>query len=117
MEGVGRPRGGSQPASSCMIISISVVVTLRFGTIDWVLGGSGLSETGGESSEVKDRSSGTGGAETSETDKEELSEPRDYCLGGLCASSVIVVNEEETSLSAGRDCNRSGEIVTSRYPE
>ena len=116
MEGAGRPGGGSQPASCCMIISASVAVALRFGTIDWVLGGGGSSEIGGESSEIEDRLSGTGRAETSETDEEESSEPGDCCLGGSCVSAVIVANEEETSSSAGRDCNRSGEMVTSRYP-
>src|SRR5580692_2877516 len=116
MEGAGRPGGGSRPASCCMIISASVAVALRFGTIDWVLGGGGSPETRGESSEIEDRSSRTDRAETSETDEEESSEPGDCCLGGSRVPSVIVTNEEETSSSAGRDCNRSGEIVTSRYP-
>ena len=96
-----------------MIISASVAVVLRFGTIDWVLEGGGLSETEGELSEVEDRSSGTDGAETSETDKEESSEPRDCCLGGSHVSSVIVGNEEETSSSEPRDCCLGGSHVSS----
>src|SRR5580692_9606437 len=101
IEGAGRPGGKSWPASPRMIRSASVVVTLRFGTIDWVLGEGG--------------SSGTGGDEISKAD-EEVSPVSVGCCSGGSRVSVIVTSEEEMSSSTGRDCTRSGEIVMSRYP-
>ena len=53
-----------------------------------------------------------GGDETSEADKEESSISGDYCSGGLRISFIMVI-EEETSSSAGRECIRSREMVTS----
>jgi hypothetical protein len=125
IEGTGIPSGGSQPASCCIIRSVSVVVTFRFGTIDWVLGrgesskiGGRLSETegrlfetGGDEtskigeglSEIEGRLFKTGGDETSEADEEKSSGSGDYCLGSSRISLIVVI-EEETSSSAGRDC-------------
>src|SRR5580692_8362171 len=115
IEGAGRPGGKSWPASPRMIRSASVVVTLRFGTIDWVLGGGESSETGGESPGTEGGISGTGGDETSEADKEESPVSVGCCSGGSRVS-VIVTSEEEMSSSTSRDCTWSGEIVMSRYP-
>ena len=134
MEGAGIPSGGSRLASCCIIRSASVAVTFRFGTIDWVLGGGESSEIGGGSSEtegrlfetggdetsmiggglseIEGRLFETGGDETSEADEEESSASGDCCSGGSRISLIVVI-EEETSSSAGRDCIRSREIVTS----
>ena len=79
-----------------------------------MLGGGRSFETGGESSEIEGRLSGTGGVETSEVDEEESSGPGDCPSGASRIWSVIVTKEEEILSSAGRDCMRLGEMVMSR---
>jgi hypothetical protein len=103
MESAGKPGDRSQPASCCMIRSASVAMMLRFGTINWVLGGRELTETRGGLSEIEGRLSGTGRDMALEIDKEELLKSGDYPLGILRIPSVIVANKEETLLSASRD--------------
>jgi hypothetical protein len=96
-----------------MIILASVAVALRFETIDWVLGDSRSSETGGELSETKGRLLRMNGVEISKIDKEESSRSRDCLSGILRISFIIVTNKEETLLFASRNCTRSEEIVIS----
>ena len=63
-------------------------------------------------SEIEGRLFETGGDKTSEVDEEESSASGDCCSGGSRISLIVVI-EEETSSSAGRDCTRLREIVTS----
>ena len=112
IKGAGIPNGGSRPASCCIIRSASVAVTFRFGTIDWVLGEGELSEIGEGSSETEGRLFETGEDETSEADEKESPASGDCCSGGSCILLIVVIEEEILS-SAGRDCIRSREMVTS----
>jgi hypothetical protein len=79
-----------------------------------VLGGGRSFEIGGESSEIERRLSGMGRVEISEVDEEESSGLGDCPLGASRIWFIIVTKEEETLLSAGRDCMRPGEMVMSQ---